>query len=193
MWKSAVVRSRRWPKLTLAESRSTSLVVGVGQCALSVFFLCFVCACLWVSCVCVGSLRCVGAGFTVFSPVWGFPGPLLRQTASSGAPKISLHFLSPPQISFFLLSLDVFSLNCARGTRPWSTRRACSGFFVVFFGVFFRVLLGCSWPVLWSVVDEVDHSPNWPKSTLAEFARCAVLCSVALGVLRRSLSGRTRE
>ena len=93
-------RSRHWPKIELAESRNTNFGVGVGQCALSVFFLCFVCACLGVSCVCVGFLRCVGAGFTVISPVWGSldrsSGGPPPSTQTPPPPPLHLHLLPPP-------------------------------------------------------------------------------------------------
>ena len=56
-----------------------------------------------------------------FSPLFFFPGTALPLSALlSGPSQIrSFFFTLPPQISFFLLSLEVFSWSCGRGSRPW--------------------------------------------------------------------------
>ena len=94
----------------------------------------------------------------------GFPEPRLRRTASGGAPKISLHFLSAVN---FILS-------------------ARSGGLLVEWRPQYKAV-GVPWPILWIIVAEVDHSPNWPNSTLArvEFARCAVLSLLCCAHLHR--------
>ena len=47
------------------------------------------------------------------------PRPLSAGPPSAGPPKFSLFFFPlPPQFSFFLLSLGVFSWNCGRDSRP---------------------------------------------------------------------------
>ena len=45
------------------------------------------------------------------------PGPPFSRTAQNVA-----FFPLPPQNSFILLSLFVFTWNCGRGSRPWSTQ-----------------------------------------------------------------------
>ena len=89
---------------------------------------CCVVVCVVVCVVCVCSKLLVGV-FKIFGPLP--PPPLPRRTALPlDRPKFPLFFLSlPPEISFSLLSLGgrgVFSWNCGRGSRPWSTQNVVS-------------------------------------------------------------------
>ena len=102
------------------------LVVLLLCCCCVVVVLLLLLLCVCVVCV-VFCVVCVVDVFKIFGSLPRTPPPSAGPPFSWTAQNFALFFSLPPEISFFLLFLVVFSWNCGRGSRPWPTRNAGFG------------------------------------------------------------------